>query len=40
MARFVVRKLGGAGDSLVTVEEQELENHLRREFGRGSRPPS
>jgi hypothetical protein len=35
MARFVVRKLGGTGDSLVTVEEQELENHLRREFGKG-----
>jgi hypothetical protein len=35
MARFVVRKLGSAGDSLVTVMEQELENHLRREFGKG-----
>jgi hypothetical protein len=35
MAKFVIRKLGSTGDTCVAVAEQELEDHLRTELGRG-----
>jgi len=35
MAKFIVRKLGSAGDTCVAVSELELEGHLHRELGRG-----
>jgi hypothetical protein len=35
LARFIIRKLGSNGDTCVAVAEQELEDHLRTELGRG-----
>jgi hypothetical protein len=35
MARFLVRKLGAAGDTCVVVAEKELAGHLRPELERG-----
>jgi hypothetical protein len=35
MARFLVRKLGAAGDTCVVVAEEELAAHLRPELERG-----
>jgi hypothetical protein len=35
MTKFVVRKLGSTGDTCVAVAEQELADHLQREFVNG-----
>ena len=33
--KFLIRKLGASGDTCVTVSEQELSDHLSREFRNG-----
>lgn len=35
MAKFVIRKLGSAGDTCVAVAEQELAGHLQPELEEG-----